>query len=78
MTFEETKPEIKALMDWLNQYAFVAWLRMNHRDLGIEDIIEMSEKQTDDYQALIDEFHNEKLLVIEETRAQNNDRERSS
>lgn len=64
----ETKLEVKALMDWLNQYAFVGWLRMNHRDLGIEDIIEMSEKQTEEYQTLIDEFHNEKLLVIQQAR----------
>ena len=66
----EKTQEVKALLDWLNQYAFVGWLRMNHRELGIENIIEMSEKQTEDYQALIDEFHNEKLLVIEEARAQ--------
>ena len=64
----EKTQEVKALMDWLNQYAFVGWLRMNHRDLMIEDIIEMSEKQTEDYQTLIDEFHNEKLLVIEQAR----------
>lgn len=64
----EKTQEVKALMDWLNQYAFVGWLRMNHRDLGIEDIIEMSEKQTEEYQTLIDEFHNEKLLVIQQAR----------
>lgn len=62
----KTTPETKALIDWLNQYAFVGWLRMNHRDLGIEYIIEMSVKQTEEYQALIDEFNNEKLLVLEE------------
>lgn len=66
----EKTQEVKALLDWLNQYAFVGWLRMNHKDLGIEDIIEMSEKQTEEYQALIDEFHNEKLLVIQQARAQ--------
>lgn len=64
----EKTQEVKALLDWLNQYAFVGWLRMNHRDLGIEDIIGMSEKQTEEYQALIDEFHNEKLLVLQQAR----------
>lgn len=67
----ETKPEVKALIDWLNQYAFVAWSLMNHGDLGIEHLIEMAEKETDEYQALIDEFHNEKLLVLEKARGEN-------
>ena len=28
----------------------------------------MAKKETDEYQVLIDEFHNEKLLVLEEAR----------
>lgn len=61
-------PEVKALIDWLNQYAFVGWVLTNHGDLKIEHLIEMSEKQTDEYQALIDEFNDEKLFALEQGR----------
>ena len=61
-------PELKALINWLNTYAFVAWSLMNYGDLGIEHLIEISEKETDEYKALLDEFKNEKRLVLEKAR----------
>lgn len=61
-----TTKAVKVLIDWLKQYAFVGWFLMNHSDLGIEYLIEMSEKQTEEYQALIDEFQKEQILVLQE------------
>lgn len=61
-------PKLKALMDWLNNNAFIGWSLVNHRDLEIEYLIEISEKQTDEYQKLLDEFMKEKILMIEKVK----------
>lgn len=61
-------PEVKALIDFLNTYAFVGWLLVEHSDLAIKYLNEVTQKPADEYTTLLEEFNNAKLRVIEKAR----------
>lgn len=64
--------ELKAILDFLNLYAFVGWCLIRHPEKfnDLRDSI-TNGKEPDFYKQLIDEFHNEKLEEIEKAREEN-------
>lgn len=63
--------EVKALIDFLNAYAFIGWCVINHPEKfnDLKDGL-TNEKEPNFYKQLLDEFHNEKLEAIQKARGE--------
>ena len=67
----EISKELKALIRWLNTYAFAGWLLSEHAEMSVEEMI--SEEEDEEYQKLLEEFNQAKLEVVEKA-GEDNDR----
>lgn len=61
----EISKELKALIRWLNTYAFAGWLLSEHAEMSVEEMIRISEEEDEEYQKLLEEFNQAKLEVVE-------------
>lgn len=62
-------PEVKALLDWLNVYAFVGWILFN-TDYYPEEVAKMKEEQPEKYEELLNKFQADKMKVIEKAKSE--------
>lgn len=64
-------PEAKALIDFLDSYAFIGWCVIKHPE-KFNDLIDglVNEKEPDFHKQLVDEFNNEKLDKMTKAREQ--------
>lgn len=63
--------EVKALIRWLNAYAFAGWLLTEHSEMTIEEMTRISEEENEEYQKLLEEFNQAKLEIVEKAGEEN-------
>ena len=68
---ETLTKEVKALIRWLNTYAFAGWLLSEHAEMSVEEMIRISEEDGVGYQKLLEEFNQAKLEVVEKAGEEN-------
>lgn len=57
---------INELLSWLNTYAFIGFVLMNHRELSLSKLIDAVQCNDEFYNTLLREYQLEKLNHIKE------------